>query len=167
MSDTEIEEEFSLADLADVDITDFEEVRFIDLPAGAFEFEIGDADLVEDEKDGERRFKAEFPLKIVEVKAILDTSLNAEKREAMKESLVGKVHTERFFIDPSKSQEEIAKAFGRIKAFMTDMGLESKGKLGELIRNSKGHTFRGQIVKQKDRHDKTREFARLRLDAKK
>lgn len=157
MAETDLEEGWSLADLADVDVTDIEEVRFVDLPAGVFDWEITEADLAEDEKDGERRFKAEVSLKILEVKAVLEPNVD-------KEALVNKVHTERFFIYPGKSEDEVKKAIGRIRAFVTDVGMDSKGKLGDIVRNLKGHTFTGKIVKQTDKVDKTRSYARLRLE---
>lgn len=153
-------EEFSLADFADLDVSEIEEVRFVDLPAGVFEFIVSDSGIEEDEKDGERRFKVNVELTIEEVKAVLDSKVD-------KELLVGKKHTERFFIKPGAEQEEVLKAIGRVRAFITDIGGESAGKLGDIVTNIKGHQFRGQIIKQKDRHDKSREYARLKLDAKK
>lgn len=148
---------FSLADIADIDVSEIAEVRFSQIPNGSYGWEVTEADLHEDEKDGERRFKAVFEIKIVEVKAVLEPNVD-------KESLVNKTHTERFFIDPSKPQEEVEKAIGRIRAFIADMGLDNKGKLGDIVRSAKGHIFTGKIVKQKDRDDKSIEYARLRLD---
>lgn len=150
-------EGFSLADLADIDVSEIEEVRFQSLPAGSYGFEVTEADLAEDEKDGERRFKADIALKIIEVKAVLEQGVD-------KESLVGKPHHERFFIDPSKPEDEVKQAIGRIRAFVSDVGMDSSGKLGDIVRNLKGHTFVGKIVKQKDKNDKSIEYARLRLD---
>lgn len=149
--------EFSLADIADIDVSEIAEVRFQQLPNGSYGWEVTDADLGEDDKDGERRFKATFDLKIVEVKAVLEQGVD-------KESLIGKTHTERFFIKPAEPQEDVEKAIGRIRAFIADMGLDNKGKLGDIVRSAKGHVFTGKIVKQKDRDDKTIEYARLRLD---
>lgn len=150
-------EGFSLADIADIDVSEIAEVRFESLPNGSYGFEITAADLGEDEKDGERRFKAEFAMKIVEVKAVLEQGVD-------KESLVNKSHNERFFIKPSEPQEEVEKAIGRIRAFIADVGLDNKGKLGDIVRSAKGHVFTGKIVKQKDKTDKSVEYARLRLD---
>jgi hypothetical protein len=84
---------FSLADLAGIDVSDIEEVRFSSLEPGAYGFEINEADLGEDEKDGNRRFFARFDMKVVEVKTILTPGID-------KESQIGKAHAERFFIDP-------------------------------------------------------------------
>lgn len=150
-------EGFSLADLADVDVSGIEEVRYSTLPAGAFGFQIIEADLGEDEKDGNRRFFAKFDMKVVEVKAIIDP--NADK-----EAVIGKQHSERFFVDPSKTEDEVKAAIGRIRAFITDIGMDSAGNLGPIVRNTKDHIFVGKIVKQKDKDDKSVEYARLRLD---
>jgi hypothetical protein len=148
---------FSLADLADIDVSGIEEVRFSTIPAGAYGFEVIEADLGEDEKDGDRRFYAKFDLKIVEVKTVIDP--NADK-----EGLMGKLHTERFFVTPSQPEEDVKKAIGRIRAFVTDIGMDSAGQLGAIVRGAKGHVFVGKIVKQKDKDDKTVEYSRLRLD---
>lgn len=155
--DMEQNEGFSLADFADIDVSGIEEVRFVQLPAGVYEWEIINADLAEDEKDGERRFKAEVELKILEVKAVLEPNVD-------KESLIGKTHTERMFVKPADPEEDVKKAIGRIRAFVTDVGMDSSGKLGDIVRNLKGHTFSCKVVKQKDKTDKSIEYARLKLD---
>jgi hypothetical protein len=156
MSDLE-NDGFSLADFADIDISGVEEVRFIDLPAGVFDFEVTRAEFGEDEKDGERRFKTEFECKIIEVKAVLEPGVD-------KESLISKTLTERFFVKPSDTQEDVLKSLGRIRAFLTDIGAKSDGKIAEVVESAKGQTFTGKIVKQVDKVDKTRSYARLRLD---
>jgi hypothetical protein len=148
---------FSLADLADIDVTEIEEVRFIDLPAGSYGFEVGNADLEEFEFEGERRFRAVFPLKIVEVKAVLEPNVD-------KEALIGKEHTEKLQVNPNLEQAEVLKSIGRIRAMVADMGLPNEGKLGDIVRNAKGHIFTAKIIKQADKTDKTRSWARLRLD---
>ena len=147
----------SLADLADLNVDDIEEVRFVNLPAGVFGWEVKEAELKEYEKDGVRKFKAEIELEIVEVKAILDSSVD-------KESLIGKRHTERLVVDPTAEEEDVKKAIGRIRAFVKDVGMPNTGTLGAIVSGLVGHQFHGKIVKQKDRDDKTIEYARLRLD---
>lgn len=154
-------DDFSLADLADLDVSEIAEIRFEQLPAGVYEFEIGDAKLEEGvDKDGAKRFNALFPMKVLAVKAVLEPGVD-------KESLEGKLHTEKFFINPGKPQEEVEKAIGRIRAFVSDTGQNSAGKLGAIVENSKGHVFTGKIVKQVDKEDKSVSYARLKLDAKK
>lgn len=151
---------FSLADIADLDVSDIAEVRFEQIPAGVYGWEVTEADLTEDEKDGERRFGAIFTLKILEVKTVIEQGVD-------KESLVGKTHTERFFVKPNEPQEDVQKAIGRIRAFIADVGGNNAGKLGEIVRGLKGHTFVSKGIKQKDRQDKTVEYFRLKPDPKK
>ena len=151
---------FSLADLADIDVSDIEEIRFVAIPAGVYDFEITKADLAEDEKDGERRFKAEIEMKIVEAHAVLEPNVD-------RESLAGKLHTERYFIKPAAAQEEVLKAIGRIRAFVSDVGMDSAGKLGDIVRNLKGHTFKAQLTKRKDKNDPSREYSSLKLEQRK
>jgi hypothetical protein len=148
---------FSLADLAGIDVSDIEEVRFSSLEPGAYGFEINEADLGEDEKDGNRRFFARFDMKVVEVKTILTPGID-------KESQLGKAHTERYYIDPSKPEDEVKKSIGRIRAFLTDIGLNSAGPLGDVVRSAKSHVFVGKIVQQTDKDDKSIKYARLKLD---
>ncbi len=150
-------EGLSLADLADLNVDDIEEVRFVNLPAGVYGWEVKESELKEYEKDGVRKFKAEIELEIVEVKAILDSAVD-------KDSLIGKRHTERMVVDPTAEEEDVKKAIGRIRAFVADIGLPNTGALGALVTSMVGHQFHGKIVKQKDRDDKTIEYARLRLD---
>lgn len=153
--------EASLADLADLDVSDIAEVRFENLPAGLYEWEVSNADLSEStNKDGEKRFTADFELTVLEVKAVLERGID-------KESLIGKKHTEKFFINPGAEPDKVAAAIGRIRAAVADMGGDNKGKMGVMVRDMKGKRFAGKIVKQKDKEDKSVEYSRLKLDAKK
>lgn len=148
---------FSLAELADLDVSDIEEVRYVAIPQGSYDFEIVNADFMEDTKDGETRFKAEVELKIIEAKAILEPGHNPD-------DFVGKAHTERFFIKPADEQEKVLAAIGRIRAFVTDVGMDSKGKLGDIVRNLKGHTFSAKIVNQRNKDDPSNPYKRLKLE---
>lgn len=150
---------FSLADLADIDLAGIEEVRYESLPKGVYEFEVSKADLHSDSKDGEPRYKIEFELKILEMLSSIEPGVNLEAQ-------AGKTHTERFFIYPKRSEEEAAKAIGRIKAFVSDIGGNTAGKLGEIVRDAKGVQFRGRIEQKPDRTDPSTTYARLRLDKK-
>lgn len=157
----DLDEGFSLAQLADVDVSDIEEIRFVDIPAGIYDWEVIDSTLVEDTKDGERRFKIETSLKIIEVKTILEPGKNAD-------DFLSKTHTERHFIKPKESEEKVKQAIGRYRAFVADMGVDNSGKLGDLVSRVKGHTFTGKIVKQKNKDDPSHPgFARLRLEQNK
>jgi hypothetical protein len=156
---------FSLAELADIDLEGIEEVRFESLPKGVYEFEVTRAELASDAKDGEVRYKVEFELKILEMLSSIEPGVDLDKQ-------AGKLHTERYFVYPNRTEEEAAKAIGRVKAFLLDMGLDLKkndaGKVqfGDAVRDAKGHTFRARIEKQKDRNDPSVEYARLRLEPK-
>ena len=152
---------FSLADLADLDVSDIDEVRYVKLPAGVYDMEVKQADLHEDSKDGEIRYKVEFELEIIEVKSTIERTSEEDR-----EKLIGKKHTERFFIKPAEEKDKIEAAIGRIRAFIADMGCNSAGQLGGIVRDTVGHTFTTKIVMQKDRNDKSIEYARLRLDGK-
>lgn len=157
MSEVENEEavaDFSLADLTDLDVTDVAEIRFSSLPGGVYQFAVESASLDETtNRDNEKRFVAEVKFKVIEVKAVVKKGVDLE-------SLVGKVHTEKYYIVPEKAQEGI----GLIRGVITDMGGNSEGKLGEILEGIVGHEFSAKIVEQKDKDDPSRVYARLKLD---
>jgi hypothetical protein len=155
------EDEMSLADLAGLDVSGIDEIRFETLPQGSYSFEVMEAELVEGtDKDQAKRFEGRFSMKIIEVLSVLEAGVD-------KESLVGKSITERFFISPTKTADEIQKAIGRLRAFVTDMGCDSTGALGTIIENTIGHKFNAKIAHRKDPEDKSIVYARLKLDPKK
>lgn len=157
-----LEAGFSLADLADIDVTEIEEVRYVAIPIGIYEFEIGKCEMMEDTKDGERRFKIEIPLVITDVISIMEPLNGKEKDDFLK-----KQHTERFFIYPQKEEKDVLASIGRVRAFVTDVGLPSDGKLGQLVESMTGHTFRGKIVNRPNKDDPTNPYKRLVLDTPK
>lgn len=145
---------FTLADLGDLDISDIEEIRYESLPAGAYGFKIVSATLDEKpNRDQEQRFIAEVKLEVVEVKAVI-------KKGVELESLIGKTHTEKFYIVPEKAAEGI----GRVRANFTDMGIDSTGKFRDVLDRAVGHTFFAKIKEQKDKEDPSRVYARLVLE---
>lgn len=163
MSDTETEtQDFSLADLAGLDVSDIEEIRSSTTPEGVFNFKINSAKLEEGtNRDEERRIILTVTMEITEVKALID-------RKIEKESVVGKTYTEKFYIVPEKAPEGI----GRIRAFITDVGLDSSGPLGGVegqaegsIDRLVGHFFDGKIKHKADANDKSVKYARLVLDS--
>lgn len=155
------EAEFSLADLADLDVSDIAEMRFETHPQGVYEFEVKSATLDETtNNEGEKRFTAEFELEIIGVKSVLQAGVD-------KESLIGKTQKEKLWINPGAEPKKVAEAIGRLRAFVADMGCESAGKLGEIITNTKGHVFTAAIVHQKDRDDKSIVYAKVKLTPKK
>lgn len=163
MADEEqgVSQGFTLADLADLDVSDIEEVRFTSLPAGVFGWEVKEAELKEYEKDGETKYKAEIELEVIEVKAIVPAP---GETKPTPESLMGKRHIERLTIDPSAPPEDVQKSIGRIRAWVSDVGMDSKGKLGEIVKNLKGHRFVAKGQRRPDKNDKTQSWFRLALE---
>lgn len=153
--------DFSLADLADLDVSDIKEIRFETHPQGVYEFEVVNSSLVEDtDGNAAKRFCAVVECKIIAVKAVLEPGVD-------KEALVGKTQTEKMFIKPGAEPKKVQEAIGRIRAFVSDAGMVSTGKLGNIVANLKGHRFTGKIAHQKDQNDKSVVYARIKLDAKK
>lgn len=158
--------DFSLADLADLDTTDVQEMRYESLPAGAYIFEVTKAELTEgaNRETNEKQFIVEFGFKVVEVKAVTERGVD-------KDSLIDKVHTEKRYIIPGPKAEE---GIGYLRAFMTDMGANSAGRLGGvpggepgILDESIGQQFPAKITKKPDRNDPTIKYARMRIDAPK
>lgn len=159
--ETETEVEFSLADLAQLDVTEIAEVRYESLPAGLYTFrgvEVGFEDTTN--RDDERRLVLTVKMEVVECKSSVERGVD-------KEDLIGKKHTEKFYIVPVKAAEGI----GLIRAFLSDIGLPNKGPLGGvegmdpgIVDNIVGHEFSGKIIKQPRKGDPSTKDARLRID---
>src|SRR3546814_1508654 len=104
---------FSLAQLAGFDASDVAEIRFENLPGGAYVFNGTGVKLEKTKnREDETRFKLTINLEVAEVKAVTERGVN-------KEELVGKKHNESFYIVPAKAEEGI----GLIRAFYADIGL--------------------------------------------
>lgn len=147
----------SLADLAGLDVSEIQEIRFETLPQGIYDFKVVSATLEEGtNRDDEKRFWAEFKFEVLEAKAIVDKNVD-------RESLAGKTHGEKLYIVPEKAEEGI----GRIRAFISDLGCENGGALGPIVENTKDHVFTGKITHQKDKSDSSIVYARLKLDSQK
>lgn len=162
-NDLETEVEFSLADLAQIDASEIAEVRFEQLPAGVFTFRGTEAKFEDTtNRDDERRIVLVLKMEVAEVKTVLERMTPEEKEE-----LVGKKHTEKFYIVPSKAAEGI----GLIRAFYSDIGLPNDGALGGVegaepgfVDNFAGHEFAGKIIKQARKGDASTKDSRLRID---
>ncbi len=146
--------DFALADLMDLDVSDIKEIRFETLPQGIFDFVVKNPKLDEGtNKDQERIFVFTADCVIEEVVTVLDPSVD-------KESLVGKSFGQRQNIDPSDAEAGI----GRIRAFGTDIGIDSTGKMGDVLARMDDQRFRGKITHTKDKTDPSIIYARLRFD---
>lgn len=153
--------DFSLADLAGLDATEIQEVRSESLPAGVYEFIGREAKFEETtNRDSEKRFVLTCKMEVGEVKAVVDRGVD-------KESLLGKMHTERFYIVPEKASEGL----GRIRAFYADIGLPNEGAFGGVegepegfVDGFPGHVFPGKIIKQGRKDDPGTKDSRLRIE---
>lgn len=149
---------FSLADLADLDVSEIQEIRFENLPAGVYGFKVIEADLDEKEnKDGDNRVMAVFKFEVVEVNAVVRKGVD-------KEGLIGKTHTEKLFIVPDEGEKKVLEGIGRIRAFVWDLGCDNKGKLGDIVRATQDHMFSAKITERPNPNDRTQPYAQLKLD---
>ena len=116
--------EFSLADIAGLDASEIAEVRFSVLPAGVYHFQ-GISAQFEDttNRDEERRIVLVTKVRVLEVKSVIDRDFKTEEARA---ELVGKTHTEKFYVVPAKAGEGL----GLIRAFIGDVGLPNEGDFG-------------------------------------
>lgn len=153
--------EFSLADLAELDASEIAEVRFESLPAGVYTFR-GESAQFEDgtNRDDERRIILVVKLEVVECHTVME-------RGVEKEDLIGKKHTEKFYVVPAKAAEGL----GLIRAWIGDVGLPNEGPFGGvegsepgIVDGIPGHEFKAKIIKQARKGDPTTKDARLRLD---
>lgn len=159
--DAEGEVEFSLADIAQIDAGQIAEVRFESLPAGLYMFRGTEAKLIDTTNAAdERRIVAEFKMEVIECKSCLE-------RGVEKDDLIGKKHTEKQYVVPSKAAEGL----GLIRAFLGDIGLPNEGPFGGvegvepgIIDGFVGHEFPGKIIKQGRKGDPTQKDSRLRID---
>ena len=153
---------FSLADLAELDVSDIEEVRASTLPQGAYVFEVKDIAVEEGvDKDNLSRATVTINIKVAEVMMLVDPKLRDTQ-----DALVGRQHTERFYLPFEKGQEELGTAIGRVRAFATDIGLDSSGKWPDLIERFRGHVFKGRVTHQRNPNDASSPYTRLKVDAR-
>lgn len=151
--------DFSLADLAGLDVSGIDEIRFERVPDGKYVFRGKEIRLDEDENDdGDKRFNVFVVSEVVECHVVLEQGVT-------KEDTIGKTHTERFFVDPT----DAATGIGRIRAFIADIGLPNVGALGGMASQGKapgildqipGHQWPATIFTQKR---KGQEYARMKL----
>lgn len=160
-SDEGLVGDFSLADLAGLDVSAIEEIRSERLPAMAGVFRGNAVELQDGEnRDGERRFIAVCTFEVAEVHTVVEKGFTPAE-------LIGKKHTERFYIVPEKAHEGI----GRIRGFVSDVGLNSAGALGGvegmppgILDSLVGHAFPAKITTRKVEGET---FSRLKLPARK
>lgn len=159
------EVEFSLADIAQLDASEIAEVRFESLPAGVYVFR-GESARFEDgtNRDDERRVILVTKSEVVEVKSVIDRDYKTEEQRA---TLIGKKHTEKFYVVPEKAAEGL----GLIRAFIGDIGLPNDGPFGGvegsepgIVDAFAGHEFTGKIAQRPRKGNPTIKDSSLRID---
>jgi hypothetical protein len=142
MIENEVEQEFSLADIAGLDASEIAEVRFETLPAGVYTFR-GLSAVFEDttNRDEERRIVLVAKMEVAEVHSVIDRDFKTEEKQA---ELVGKKHTEKFYVVPAKAGEGL----GLIRAFIGDIGLPNEGDFGGVpgATYPEGHANAGEEI---------------------
>lgn len=146
--ENEVEDEFSLADIAGLDASEIAEVRFETLPAGVYTFRGVKAEFDDTtNRDEERRIVLKAQVEVVEVHSVIDREFKTEEKRA---ELIGKKHTEKFYVVPAKAGEGL----GLIRAFIGDIGLPNEGDFGgvpgavypETLPNGDPHPSAGEEI---------------------
>lgn len=143
------EGDLSLAEIANLDLGSVDAVRFENLYRGVYAFEIEEMGLTR--KGDENVAVITAKCKVIDVDTLIDTLPEGKDED----SLVGKFHTEQFWL---KDEDGI----GRFRAFAQDAGLgEAAGTLADVINALEGHRFMGMIKITKSKNDPSIEFANL------
>lgn len=159
MDDEAIESmDFSLADLAGVDMSQIAEVSFEGLPAGMYLFRglEGKLEKVQNAKE-ENRGKISLQMEVAEVKSITERNQDPD-------DWLGKKHRENFWIVPEKPEEGL----GLAVRFFRSIGINPEGKqlggtedpdgnpvVGIIDEFADGFEFLGKITKKPRRGDPT------------
>lgn len=165
MSDADLEveqeEEFSLADLAELDAGQIAEVRFESLPAGIYVFRGESAQFSDGEnQQEERRIILTVKHEVVECKSCMDRGVD-------KADLIGKKHTEKYYVVPAKAAEGL----GLIRGMIADLGLPNEGPFGGvegkepgIVDGIVGHEFTAKIIKRPNKNNPSEPYSQLKLD---
>jgi len=138
----------NLLDLVNIDLTDVEEYRFSNRPAGLYDWEIKKAEVTVREAKGIQRACAVFSLEVINCLTLVDK--NADPAEQ-----IGEQHQEVFWItDPKKS-------IGQIVAFLHDIGHIAQDALTNAITETPGTRFRAAMREVKDKNDTSKVYSNL------
>lgn len=147
------DENFSLAELGEIDLDGVEEVRQFVFPTAACLWRIDSAKLGSMTEADKKVAAIILQLECEQVFAVADDKIDGD-------TLIGKNHVESI---PIKSQEEVLDAYGKIKAFMTDIGFTGTGKLQERLAAMENFKFKGRIKNRPSSKDPDMHFANLGL----
>lgn len=157
MDDNDVEGmDFSLAELAGVDMSEIAEVSFEGLPAGLYQFRGigGKLEKVDNAKE-EKRGKIGLEMEVIEVKSITERGQDPD-------DWMGKKHRENFWIVPEKPEEGlgIAVKFFRSIGISTDqkplggcVGDDGEQVIGIIDEFADGFEFAGKITKKPRKGD--------------
>lgn len=150
-------QELTLAELAGVDMTDVQEVRFSVTPAGFFHWriesmELKSKEILEDYDDPDSAMinipVVDMELKAVNCLALVDDTLDTG-------DYVGITHYKTFKI------QDLKKGLGRVKAFLVDIGLSGNSAMIELLDEAHGMEFCSEIAHTKNRNNPDIIFANI------
>jgi hypothetical protein len=142
------EEDFSLATLAQVDMTQVKEASFDGLPVGLYDFTIQTAEYDKDNRNTKDEHRPVFTIKCV----VTDANITERLEEGVEqESFIGKVHTERFYLKP----ENVLEGLEFFTKFYRSIGIPDQP-IDQLLDAMVDFEFKGKITKRPNRLDPLR-----------
>lgn len=156
----------SLADLADINVSEIEAIRSETLPQGIYEFEVTTAGMIEkDNTDGDPVFQSEVECTVLECISLIDRLPHGvTDKGAYMESLVGKKVMHRNTANKTDSKEDFVKALGRMKSTVVDMGGEWGPSIVDNFANLVGVRFKSKMTHGRSKTDPDARFPRLALE---
>lgn len=136
------ETEVSLTDIASIDMSQVEEVRFENRPAGMYHMKVIDAKVTALGKE------KPTPAVVIECEVQNCMSLVDGSDTAAQ---IGKTHRETFFMKDGDG-------IGRLKAFLVDTGFQGTGSMKDVLDAFHGHEFDGIIKHKVDKNDTDRVY---------
>mgnify|MGYP003131557574 CR=1 FL=1 len=149
------EAQFSIADIAGIDMDQVEEYRFQLPPQGAYVWQCQEAGLDTIGQD------PGTPAAVMTFKALETHGLVGLNPSEAEQDFVGVEHREVFFLREAKD-------IGRVKAFLVDAGFAATGPFGDMLKRfgDEKTTFAGRIKHRPDKNDKDKKYANINLDRK-
>jgi len=147
------EEDFSLATLAQVDMSQIKEASFDGLPVGLYDFTISSAEYDKDNMNAKQERRPVFTVKCT----VTDAKITERLEEGVEpESFIGKIHTERFYLKP----ENVVEGLEFFTKFYRSIGIQDQP-IDQLLDAMVDHEFKGKITKKPNRLDPSRKDSML------
>lgn len=148
------DQEFSLADLAGIDMNEVEaNYGPENLPPCVVELRVIDAKLEAVKTkggDGPTKAAVRIETEVVNALSVVDPNIPLE-------SLIGRKHYETYYLT------DLAKDLGRVKALLVDSGFQGTGSLTDMLNQFVGHQFICAINNRKDKNDSDIVYANINL----